>query len=581
MVEKIYRLKIFVFVLLYAFVFIQLYGMYDDTRDIAYRTALLRGDFTGMPISNLFLYFIGLAKPLSFLLSFLPKVPWVGGLLVFLHLFAVGVGVKILVLKLKTNGIGWGGQLFVATLFVFLVFSEALFYLSIACSCMISAAAAVIYLYFIAPGVKNKWLKEIAQFISWLCLVVAVLIQNEVTLVALISVFLFLFLCGNNLWKATNLLVRVAALYGVVYFVIYFTGGNSQKEFLTNESYFFTYYDTYLSKKEPVLSASDSVKQECMQQWFVWDKEQFAPAYLKTITSKQPIAGIEKNQILFKTNMYLQGLKDGVCNRLLPVCALNLLLLLAAIGLTCTERNKMMGFVLYKLLLALFFSVICILLKFEFRLFHSVVIIDTLLSFVFVVGCTHSVTNKRPVVFTTVNFGVLLLLVLGCTWKHTYYKQSNQEQKTAIYESAKLRHEIDSMFQNQILVPGLESTLTLVNNSPLQTEHLTSNNTVLGYDAGYTTYYREFETWLLINCGGVSFRSFVKYLWHNNQRVVIIASEEKISLWQRYLRIVYNTQVSFIKISDASYTNIKQNNYNHKSLAYYRINTFEESLSKP
>lgn len=574
--------KFLAFVFLYVTVFFLVYGIYDDTRDIAYRTALLRGDFTGMPISNLYLYFVGVAKPLSLLLNFLPKVSWVGCLLVTMHLFAVGVfGVVLSNLLKKKFCVTFGWRAFILVLVIFSLFSEALFYLSIACSSMMGASAAVVCLFYVVPELANRNSKMVLRVISWFFLSLAVFIQNEVTLVALLSIFLFLHFCGGNLLRTITLWGGIVLVYGAVYLNIYFTGGSEQKNFLTNEAYLFTYYDTYFVKNETGLSPTDSVKVECMKQWFVWDKQEFNPAFFRKITAAKPVNGINATQLKLKLNLYAQGLREGLFNRLPPTLCLNIFCLGVCIGTLFKSSQRLWWFLAYKALLVVFFSAVCIFLKFEYRLLHSVLAVDTLLGLVFVVGNLPICKNMKSVTIKTVQVFFLLLLAGGSIWKHNYYKRINQEQITAVAESKNLRQEIDSLFHHQILVPGLEATLPLVHNYPLQTERATNNNIVLGYDAGYTTYYREFNEWLVKNCGNDNFNSFIRYLWHHRQQVVIIASEEKLTLWRRYLKIVYKKHIDFAKIADSCYKAERQKTTNRKTLAYYRLSAFEEIPTKP
>lgn len=551
---------------LYLVFFISTYGIYDDTNDISYRSALLRGDYTFTPVSNFYIYFIGISTLLSKLFTAFPTTPWVGILLVTLHAFAVFVWFYVMLSLFKEAGLNYWLSIIITTLSVYIFLSESVFYTSIACSSMEGATAGVIFWLFTAY--KNQY-KIGAAIISLLAIILSVTIQNEVVLVGLCACFIFVLTCGLGKFKPWKIIAALALIYAGLYAYIYLSNDSFKKDFLLNEQYIFTFYDAKYHADSTQLNTVDKAKLEAMNDWFIWDRTQFNQVFFKKVTADKPYNTFSSLAITEKTRQYLHGLKVALLERLLPLLVINVLLFFCGLFFSWENKKRLLAFIAYKAGFWIFFTAVCIVLKYEFRLFNSVFLFDGLLTFVFILWCIKGrVTSSAAPVLLIIS---LATLIWGCWWTDAYHKRCKTDQDILMQLGQQSRTEVDATFQNKILVPELSAAVALSLSTPLNTEPITRKNKIFGYDCGYTTYYKEFYPQLNQLCGSSNFASVIKYLNTRKDETVFILSPERIKIWKNYLHTVYNMDVDFVLIKRSAPLEGFKNYWTRRGFGYYRL----------
>jgi hypothetical protein len=530
---------------LYLLAFYYVFGFFDDNHDISYRTSLMRGDFTIVPISNFYIYFIDYSASLSLLFNKFPLIPWLGILLFLLHSFVVYVSFRLIMRLL--NVLKWPPLLQAVSSFavVFIIIGESSIYFTFARCCMQAAACTVIWWLLDPPVLAHKIRFVLRVLFSAIIIGFAALTVNEVVIIALITVFILLLVSKPNLQALWPLIGICLLIYAAVYTNIYLVSNPYKTEFLQKEKFIFAYHDAGYRVSPSDFSAADKIKAEAVANWFFADKKQITIPFLQKLTSDRYSAFLFKPGLNTRFKELWLELKYAALKRTLGLTVFTALIIIILIGIfrgKDSRRKALLPLISYAAFIA-FIVALSIIIKYDYKVVVSAFVISALVLIFHLTNLIEGQAFSRRGLWWF-SFCLLCLISYGSWWNVKYLGMMSALEKHQLEVVNSSRYELNAMYPGKIIVPDLDACAQLSLNAVLKTEPFMTD-TVLGYDCGYSTFYPQFDSFISTRCGGNDFESFINYLWNRKTDVVIIATPERISLWSRFMEILYHKKIAF------------------------------------
>jgi len=541
------KFNIFLLPLLLLIIYFLFYGFYDDAITESYWDAYMRGllvkeSSVGYVYIHLFTSYIYIS-----LYKLFPYIPWYWVItIVFFYLVTVQLFYLLSILidwKFSIKDFGLG----IILILVFHLFWYENF-LSYQFTKLVILLSGFSIMLLLERFRKEKLrFKNLPYFlINIMLFSFALLSRNQATYHVLLLLIVYAFLSGISYSRIAVVFSPLILL--VILVACYFQFSNNEwvKQSNKVEPYIFTMLDAgYAHPLSEQKTHSDSVKYLGFQQWFFADRQVYTAEYLSTITyesifTPEHLFHINwKEKLMDEAKKIDYALKRNVWLFLLNVC----LFLILFKRIFNDEGSVFLRFAIYQLFFWSMIFGVAVLIKMEDRFLSPMLLVWTASNFMFV-----TINTKKQQKDLTVKKMFLYFVILSIVpaWKNynTFKIVSRYEKKELNYVS-QVWKETDSLFSGKIIVPDQYAAVQFSLTCPFRNPHFTKNNKILGYDMGYNTLYPPFVKELEQIIGSSQFDDFYKYLYHNKEKVVFMADEERLKWTKDYLRTIYNLRYDF------------------------------------
>ena len=530
--------------LIAAFTFLSLFllyisfSVYYEAYEYFFNAAF-EGYITDNKPVNIAIYtYIGIGSIIKYLNSLFPEFPWYT--IIMCSLTTIGLFQIQLLFLSKQFSSSTRVHCFLFGL-IFLILSESLFLFQFTRVAFILSISSLLFACF----TSFNW-KSLIFSLSVFCL--GILVRPEVAFLMLLLCFPLFFLVNESFKKSSFFIILfIFAILTIQ------NDRNSSNEFYKKVLHSKTEYQIALGNVVPIgkmKTSEDSMKYTAVCNGIVNDPDYISYQFMRQIVADNSI-------VLLSKTLFARSLTE------LNKCATNyshlivLCILLLSFNFIIHRKNKKKSIFLFS------YSVYLgsVLLYISYNMSMERRVMGPILSFFAITNIIillegdilNKIRHQKQLGFI---FGSLFLL--WCFWCLLFIYNLSNSYNVRIVANKKTLGELEKIAANKILVPESSAFVSLFfdNQKPFDNPKFPSFKKLFLMDIEMFSLTPDYNTFLNknCNCNSSDLAVFYDYLYSIKDDVILAGNEERIKVYEKYLRIVRKRNYIFKKTGQISGT---------------------------